>query len=309
LEENWALVGWELQQAETTSDLRTTLRRIQGISCRGLEVFCLESRRKTKFPQLQAARRWLQKVFGKLREAQRDWEKLKESTELAHSALIMACDALEREPLRNIREETKIALSHAYRKFSQLQNRLMRLQKALRQREASVAQSQLLDFIRSDRYASTPQNFANAMAGLPANHWRQSMARCGRFKGGASQGLTYTQFLLVAKALKHPLTNVEEAVEAMKARLLKAKSQDVKTLNTLAENWYFLRRAIETAFQGKHPSKEELPYRIFAEYQRRIASRAPMDRLLAEKAIITTPVYVKERAEQDRRIDGPFPDS
>jgi len=258
--------------------------------------FCLEYRRETMFPQLQAARRRLQKALGTLREARRDWEKLKGSAELAQSALIMACDALEREALGTISEETKIVFSRAYTKFNQLQNRLMRLEEALRQREASFAQSQLVDFIRSDRYASTPLNFANAMAGLPAIHWRQSMARCTSFKDDAAHGLTYTQFLIVARALKHVPANAEEAVERMKSRLLKANRLDVRQLNALAENWYFLRSAIETVFQGERPSEEEFPYRIFAEYQRRIASQAPMDRLLAEKAIITTPAYVKERA-------------
>ncbi len=296
LEENWALIGWELQQAETTSDLRATLRRIQGINCRSLEVFSLDYRRETNWRQLEAACKRLQKVFGKLREAQPNWQKSKDSAELAQSALIMGCDAQKREALLPICEETKIALSQAVAKLYQLQNRLKRLQEAIERREASFAQSELLDFTQSDRYASTPLSFANAMAGLPDIHWRQSMDRCLGFRNGAWHGLTYRRFQIVAEVTKHRAASAEEVIERMKTRLLQAKGQDVKPLNALAENWYFLRRAIEAVFPASRPPEEALPYRIFAEYQRRIASQAPLDRLLAEKEIITTPAYVKERA-------------
>jgi hypothetical protein len=295
LEENWALVGWELQQAETTLDLRKALQRIQGISCRSLEVFCLEYRRETTFPQLQAARERLLKVSGKLREAQRNWEKLKDSAEHAQLVLTMACDAQKREALRPIYEGMGIALAQAYTKFNQLQGRLMRLHNAIRRREASFAQSQLLDFIRSDRYASTPLSFANAMAGLPTIHWRQSMTRCASFKDGVPHGLTYSQFLHVNEVFKRTAAGPEEAVDRMKTHLYQAKGQDVIVLNALAENWHFLRCAIETVFQGERPPQEVLPYRIFAEYKLRFGCQSALDILLAEKEIITTPAYVKER--------------
>ncbi len=295
LEQNWALVGWELLQAETPSAIRAAFRRIRGFNCRNLEVFRLAYRRETTFPKLQAVRKRLQKELGRLREAQRNWGKHRDSAELVKSALAMVHGAQKRKALRPICEKAEMTLAQAYTKLSQLQGLLTRLQKEIRSREASFAQSELLDFIRSDRYSSTPVHFANAMAGLPYIHWRQSMARCVRIKGTASEGLTYLQFLFVAKALKRPPACPEEAVDRMKTHLYQAKGKNVIVLNALAENWYFLWRAIEQVFQASRQPQEELPYRIFAEYQRRIASQAPLDRLLAEKEIITTPAYAKER--------------
>ena len=105
-------------------------------------------------------------VFRELRKAQQSWERCKDSARLAQSALTIAYDAQKREALRPILEEMEIALARAYRKFSQLQLRLKGLQEAIRRREASFAQSQLLDFIRSDRYSSTPLHFANVLSYL-----------------------------------------------------------------------------------------------------------------------------------------------
>ena len=156
----------------------------------------------------------------------------------------------------------------------------------------------MLDFIRSRRYRSTPLNFANALAGLPHIHWRQSMALCVRLGDDVYHGPTYIQFLIVAKTLKHRSACVEDSFERMKTRLLKAKGEDIGLLNMLAENWYFLRRAIETIFQGEQVPEEAFPYRVFAEYQRRTASKRELDAVLAEREIVTTPAYAKWRAQQ-----------
>jgi hypothetical protein len=195
-------------------------------------------------------------------------------------------------------EERKIALSKAYTNLNHRQSETMDLRKTIQRVETTFAQAEVLDFIRSDRYSSTPLNFANALAGLPHIHWRQSMTRRTRFEHGARHGLTYTQFLIVAKTLKHHSVSTEEATERMKTRLLKAKGNDVGLLNTLAENWYFLRSAIEAVVPGSHSPPQKLPYRIFEEYQRRIASRDALEIVRADKENMTTPAYVKWRAQQ-----------
>jgi len=295
LEENWALVGWELRQAENASDLRTAFLRIKNVNCRSIELFCLNYPRETTFAKLEAAHKRLEECSLKLREAHFECEKLRVSAEYAKSAVRMTSSAQKCKELRPMCEETENALKMAETTVNQLRARWNRLDSAVRQRGASFAQSELLDFIRSDRYASSPLTFANAMAGLPAIHWRQSVDRCLRFQSRASHGLTYRQFQIVAETLTHPPTNAEEAVQRMKTRLLRAKGPDVKQCNALAENWYFLRCAIGTAFRELRPAENALPYRIFAEYQRLSSSRSPLDLLLAEREIIETPAYVKER--------------
>jgi hypothetical protein len=221
LEENWALIGWDLQQSESTQDLRAALGHIQGFSCRGLELFCLDYRRDST---LEGA----------------SWH-----------------------------------------------------------REAAFAQSELLDFILSDRYASTPLNFANAMAGLPAIHWRQSMGRCRGFHG--SHGFTYKRFQIIAEVTRHRIASAGDAVNWMRGRLIQAKGSEVVALNALAVNWHFLRLAIERIFDLYPTANEALPYRIFAEFQRLFHCQSQLEVLQAEKEIITTPAYVKERRRINRR--------
>jgi len=295
LEENWALIGWELQQAETPSDIRAALRRIEGINCPSLELFCLEYRRETNFSELQATRKRFQEASGKLREAHSNWTQCKEPAELAQSLLSKISDAQQREELRTICQETESSLAAASKALLQVRARSTQLERAVLQREASFAQSELLEFIQSDRYESTPLTFANAMAGLPAIRWRQSMDRCLSLEVGASCGYTYARFLIVGAALNHPAVNAEEAIERMKARLLQAKGQDVFPCNALAENWYFLRCAIESVFAAPGPAERAIPYRIFAEYQRRFSIQSALEILAARREILSTPAYIKER--------------
>jgi hypothetical protein len=112
---------------------------------------------------------------------------------------------------------------------------LVAVGKGLRDCEAAFAQSQLLDFIRSDRYTSTPLAFANIMAGLPIVHWRQSMTCCLCFQDGAREGITYYRFLTVAEVMKRSPANGQKAVERMKTRLAEAKGQDEKILKELKD--------------------------------------------------------------------------
>ena len=90
--------------------------------------------------------------------------------------------------------------------------------------------------------------------------------------------------------LKQPVASAEEAVERMRVHLIQAKGRDVMPMNALAENWYFLRNAIESVYKGEYKPEEALPYRIFAEYQRRSECQVASDALLARREVITEPV-------------------
>ncbi len=295
LEETWALIGWELQQAETPPSLQAVFRRIQGINCRGLEYFCLEYRRETTFPQLLAARKRLDELSDKLRATKYIWERCKESSELVQPTLKNLGETQGRQEMQTLCQETVTASAQAWKSLNQHQTRWKPLENAVRLRQAAFAQSELLKFIRRDRYASTPLNFANAMAGLPTIHWRQSMARCLSFQEGALKGLNYRRFQFIAEVTKQKALTAEEAVERMKAHLLHAKGPDVKPCNALAENWYFLRCAIESVFRGGCPPEDALPFRILADYQTRSQTQSPLDTLQKQREIITTPAFVKER--------------
>jgi hypothetical protein len=293
--ENWALVGWELHRAETPADIRSALELIKGINCRHLDAFRREPTTATTARGLRKLRKQSAELSLQRRKAHYSWVKCKESAERARTAIRSAQGPQASEELRTIGAGLDADLEVARATLHELEIRSGAIASDIEHREAWFAQSELLRFIGSDRYASTPLNFANAMAGLPVITWRQSMERCNRFQDGASLGWNYRQFLIVADVAKHLAANPEEAIEQMKACLRQAKGADVEPCNPLAKNWYFLRCAMESVFKAEHPPKEALPYRIFAEYQRRLAHRSQTDTVLAEREVITTPAFVKER--------------
>jgi len=261
----------------------------------------MEYRGETTINQLQSERKRFQEFFLKLKEAQSNREKCKNSADLAQMTLSKTHGVHKCEELRTFCQETDTALTQANKTLDQLQSHREKLERALRQCEAAFAQAEIMKFIQSERYASTPINFANAMAGLPAITCRQSALRCAGFNNSSSHGLAYRQFLIVEKVFKYPATDVQEAVERMKEHLLKAKGREVEPLNALAENWYILRCAIEEVFQAERFPLEALPFRIIAEYQRRSESQSGLKTLRAASEVITTPAFVKER----RRISTP----
>jgi hypothetical protein len=295
LEQNWALIGWELQQAENCSDIRAAFRRIEGIFCLRLEPFRLEYRHESTFPQMRTSCQRLQNAMRKLNEARSKWEKCKEANELAQAALKQVNNTPKSEDLSTICMETETAYECAHTTLIQLRDQVSQLEIVVQRHVASFAQSQLLDFIRSDRYASSPLNFANAMAGLPAVHWRQSMNRCLSFKYHAGHGIAYQQFRIVEAVFKGAKVSEGQAIDLMKMRLLRANARDVAPCNELAKNWYFLRCAIQSVFRIKDTPEAALSFRIFAEFQRRFHDQSTLDKLRAEQEIITTPQYLKER--------------
>jgi hypothetical protein len=190
LEESWASVGWELQHAESAADIRAALGRIQGINCSSLEPFRLEYRRETTFSQLEFARDSLKRASVNLKDAQALWAKCKELFELAQRALKKESDPQTHSEIEGKFQEIETAFRQAEKRFGQAQIRRMLIGRVVLQREAAFAQSELLKFILSDRYKSTPLTFANAMAGLPIIRWRYSTERCRKFQDRLSRGLT-----------------------------------------------------------------------------------------------------------------------
>jgi hypothetical protein len=152
----------------------------------------------------------------------------------------------------------------------------------VRRQEAHIAQSELLDFIGSKRYTLSPLSFANAMAGLPFISWRQSAARCRRIKAAQHFPLQYEMFQEVARALVSPPKTVENAIEQAEKYLLTNKRQSQLSIQRLREEWYFFRVAIETAYANK-TERTAMPFKVFAEYQRRTATRSRYDQVMQEE--------------------------
>src|ERR1035438_2335011 len=111
--------------------------------------------------------------------------------------------------------------------------------------------------------------------GMPHLSARVSCERCSGLKETFQAGLTYQMFQAVEVVFAHRPISVIEGLERMRAHLI-----DQIHIGELRRNWYFLKCAIGSTQPGEHP-RGALPYRIFAEYQRRFQCQSQADVLFA----------------------------
>lgn len=277
LEQKWALVGWPLQQANTLCDIREALKLISGIKCQRLEAFCRKAIRESTSTSLRKARKELIQARDKMRVAYEPFARDESAQRVLRAISNPSAPsiALDLEDRSEWEEQARI--------WARAKTSYDALQADLEQQEAYFAQSELWAFISSRKYAFTPLSFASAMAGLPYISWRQSRDRCAEFREQPLPGITYRMFLIVDRACAKPFTGVEEAIELTKVVLLQPQGADKEACRMLRENWYFLRLAIPNAYRTKQASPSELPYQIFAEYQKRVDNPSELDIKLARK--------------------------
>ena len=307
MEEHWALVGWDLQQASTASQVRAAFRKIRGSRSTMLELLCEQRAEPCKQPDLKAARTCLAAAAKTLRDVQLHRECCTEKNERIRAALKSCQDGPVPAEMASIATDAEVALAAANEELKTAQTKWLEADSKVREAESSLAQFEVLDFIQSQRYELTPLHFASALAGLPHIRWRQSITRCQGFQDTAAHGLAYRSFQILAEVFTTPCTDAQEAVERMKTRLMKATGQDVKPLHPLAENWYFLKAAIEQVSTIHPKPVGALPYRILAEYKRRSENPSPTDRIFAPDQRISTQAFVKEQAQAGEPLGSKNP--
>jgi hypothetical protein len=283
LEENWARVGWELQRASTTEEIRAALCRIKGFNCSRLDLFRRGETDETTSVQFRNTRKQLQKLRTRIRKALPLSTRRKELADWALAELNGSTLLSERDASQREFQSATYKLERITGFLRRIQQQAMTLTSTVERQEAYLAQTELLEFIESDRYASTPVNFANAMAGIPRISWRISSLRCAGLHKHNNPGLTYSMFEVVAAAFKSPTTDLGSAIDQMKARLLASANRHSEPHKALRSNWYFLRTAIETKWRSDLQPVESIPYRVFAEYQRLYEVQSPQSVRLASR--------------------------
>jgi hypothetical protein len=283
LEQRCALVGWELQQACTVADVRAALEPLMTFGYRRLEIFKREHKTKRMTSaKLRSARLAIGDVHFKWRSAHEKLEASRQSAEHAREALKQAKSTPDEYEISTLCEQCERELAEATAKQRECDLRLDALRDDLKLQEAHFAPSELLKFILSERGRLNPLNFANAMAGLPFIGWRQSHKRCKDHKPESSAGIVYQRFLIVDKVVAQPAASAEEVVQKMRAHLLDKATHKDFAYEELREYWHHLKCAIESVY-AKRLQPGALPYRIFAEYQRRTGARSARDIFLEEK--------------------------
>ena len=286
LEQNWALVGWELQQAYTVADVRAALEPLKTSDYSRLEVFKREHKtEQTTSAKLRRARLAIKYAESEWRSAHEHLEASRQSAERVRVALKQVLLTPDEDEISTLCEQRKRELAEAAANWRECDLRLDSLRDDLKLQESYFAQSELLKFILSGRRdLTTPLNFANAMAGLPFIGWRQSDERCSDHTPmpKSSHGIVYQRFAIVAKVVALPASSVEEVIQKMRAHLLNEATHKDFACEELRENWHYLQCAIESEY-AKKTSPRAMPYRIFAEYQRRSSAPSAFDLFLKEE--------------------------
>jgi len=278
LDRFWAQVGWELGKAKTIQQLRSAFQSLPDSSGR-LQFFVRPSISKATPKSARVTQRRLGLLIARSRSSYEHQCKLQERLDRAKNALPQASSDFQKAEIEKLRGERQEELRSFSEEYDKLQRDERNLNEQLLDQFGYIAQNELLSFIRSRRYSFSPLSLANAMAGLPNMCWRQSFKRCLKLKEKPSLGFVYRSVQFIDQVRKKSSKrNLANTLEAELCRQPKANFavQDMK------KNWYYLRRAIEESVQQKsHPGA--IPYRIFAEYRRKMSSRSAIDWLLEEE--------------------------
>jgi hypothetical protein len=129
---------------------------------------------------------------------------------------------------------------------------------ALREREAHLAQSEILSFLHSNRRRFTPLNVACAMAGLPRVTARVSCELCTKHGINLSHGIAFEMFQTIERMVPEPIIDMGGSIERLRGHLQNGPQSDLPHAAQLRKNWYFLKSAIRLATRDSSAQRHSL---------------------------------------------------
>jgi len=273
---HWSFIGWNLQRARKPGHITDALRPLASLKHPTIELLLLNSfkrpmpdgfllsrqERKSLDSQMETAQNRLSAESAKVIEA-------REALELAHNQFAAARNGYsharkkkkatdsflkEREKWSRLSASVQTELSRRENNLVEYTEKIRGIEKEIKEKEAHFAQTELLRFVLSERYAFSPQTFANAAAGLPHMAWRTSMRRCSRVQGSAETSLNH----LIVEALEIILegarpTSAEEAASEVR-RQISTRKEFASLKEYLSEHWHALEDATRKVWNSPtHP--------------------------------------------------------
>jgi diguanylate cyclase (GGDEF)-like protein len=289
LEESWPEIGSSLlcirdRPSSTIEDVKKTFEPVKRNPHNpGLAAgFYHESAETATAADIRMNREKLGKLQAQIHHTQAKHDELERSSREAEAALTGASPGDE----QTIREEATRRLKCLHQvgdDLIKLQSEGDVLDKQLRDQEAFVSRSELLDFLLCEKYAVTPRNLANAVAGLPSMKWRQSVSRCSTMPFNEPY-LHYRVFETISKIWGDQSQEFEDPpVRLFRTKLLKLSKKAGYARQFLCDNWNDLRLAIEECWKSKQ-SRESIPFVVTSVFMRNATKQKnPVERILAER--------------------------
>jgi hypothetical protein len=155
--------------------------------------------------------------------------------------------------------------------------------------EAYYARRELLDFIGYAKYANTPRNLAQAMAGLPHIGCWHSFQKCEKepsplwpMRPEEIPPLSYRAFLLIEECCGQENRETNGTLMELLRERIRATPQTSDLRGYLAQHVRYLRQAVDET-DLRHIPSAAAPYRIFAAFMKHIAMpRSGEESTLAE---------------------------
>jgi hypothetical protein len=276
LENTWAEVGLHLRWVKNAADVLLALRCWHDYRDGHAIVAALlrPAGRAMSSKSLRALQRRKTQLIKSMGNVQ-DWQKkCKERLDIVQRVLAQDLPSDQRHALEEEQAKRAEALLFAGAEYLAEQNKLKDLDEEIKDGHAYIAQTELIRFRKGRRYAINPLNIANALAGWPDIRYRQSIKRCRQEKALNAGSLPYQIFKVLQRIVDSPRAGKALAKYAehwLKKIRVKKSNAIFHAVVDLRKNAYSLNKAIEAVSKTKS-STRELPYKITAEYFKRLAS-------------------------------------
>jgi hypothetical protein len=286
-EHNWGRIGLELQRLREPNDVRATLKLVPGIEwCTPFReeapLGCLlkDGSAKVGWRDLALTRQQYEDADGTEHRLSLEYYAARQKEDEVTPALnilisqavmtiryfqffLVAFIAADKLKVR----ELKANASRLEREFRQAQKRRQELNEKLLSQSAWFARNEIVRFVKSKQYTTTPTNLAKAMAGVPEYGWIHSFRRCKHIKEKPEDHVEYCYQLLqllTGFSRKMKPLNLGKLEVKLKNKLLD-KDTNWLLREYVSPHWAYMKQAFAEC-RGKRLKRSELPYKIVGRF-------------------------------------------
>ena len=282
---HWPMIGWNLQRARKLIHIADALRPLAQLKHPTVDLMLLDSSAKSRLDGVRPLQQEGKRLYRELTEAEQRLSTANSKVMEARAAFEQAHNrfAVARDGYAEARKKKKKAQAEALLKEREKSSRLCdSVQAELKRREESLklcygetreitkriaenhghfAQTELLEFVLSERYTFSPQTFANAAAGLPEMGWRTSMRRCSREQCTGKTSINYLIFETVEIILEGARPRYAEEAAREIRRQISTRKEFASLNEYLSEHWDALEDAISKVWKSPAQPKSR-PFQI-----------------------------------------------
>lgn len=273
---HWPTIGWNLRLARSRMDITQALRPLADFKLPTIDLLLLETPSKPAQGGIRTFRREHKRLNAECSESYARLESCRSLVLEARDAYSQArvrLDAArdgyvfarrEKKPTSYYLEELnklpfvcnklRVEVKQREESTKRCSEEFRRIQIEIKVTEAHFAQTELLRFLKSRKYAFTPENVSKAAAGLPDLGCRRSFLLCSRVKYAAVSSMNYMIFEVVSKILnKQNPRSAEEAAREIR-RQISTRKQFATVKEYLSEHWHVLEHATHKVWNSPaHP--------------------------------------------------------